>query len=144
MKLEKIKSDLNFLKDYDTIIFGSFATGEFREGSDIDIAVITGKKDNEANIKTLKSLVGKASEIYDIRIFELLSLKVRASVMDNYLVLYGDGPEISEYFYFHHRKEWDDCKHRIEEGYYTSYKEQISAIKRFKEIKKRAPHLFTA
>ena len=44
MKLENIKSDLDFLKDYDTIIFGSFVTEEFREGSDIDIAVVTGIK----------------------------------------------------------------------------------------------------
>ena len=144
MKINKIKSDLDFLKDYDTIIFGSFVTGEFREGSDIDIAVINRIRDNEANIKILKSLLGKAPEIYDIRIFELLSLTVRASIMDNFIVLYGDGPDISEYFYFHHRKEWDDCKHRIEEGYYTSYKEQVKAIQRFKEIKKRAPHLFNA
>ncbi len=144
MKMNKIKSDLDFLKDYDTIIFGSFVTGEFREGSDIDIAVITRIRDNDANIKTLKSLLGKAPEIYDIRIFELLSLTVRASIMDNFIVLYGDGPDISEYFYFHHRKEWDDCKHRIEEGYYTDYKEQVKAIQRFKEIKKRAPHLFNA
>ena len=127
MKLDKIKSDLDFLKDYDTIIFGSFVNEEFRKGSDIDIAVVTGIKDNDANIKTFKSLLGKVPEIYDICIFELLPLKVRASIMDNYIVLYGDGPEISEYFYFHHRKEWDDCKHRIEEGYYTSYKEQVSA-----------------
>ena len=144
MKLDKIKSDLDFLKDYDTIIFGSFVNEEFRKGSDIDIAVVTGIKDNDANIKTFKSLLGKVPEIYDICIFELLPLKVRASIMDNYIVLYGDGPEISEYFYFHHRKEWDDCKHRIEEGYYTSYREQVSAIKRFKEIKERAPHLFNA
>ena len=144
MKMDKIKRDLDFLKDYDTIIFGSFATGEFRKGSDIDIAVVTRIKDDDANIKTLKTLIGKAPEIYDIRIFELLSLTVRASIMDNYIVLYGDGPDISEYFYFHHRKEWDDCKHRIEEGYYTSYKEQVKAIQRFKEIKKRAPHLFNA
>ena len=129
MKLEQIKNDLDFLKDYDTIIFGSFVTGEFRERSDIDIAVVTGIRYGKKNIKTLKNLLGKAPEIYDIRIFELLSLKVRASIMDNYLVLYGDGHEISEYFYFHHRKEWDDCKHRIEEGYYTSYKEQVSAIR---------------
>ncbi len=54
-----------------------------------------------------------APAVYDIRVFELLPLKIKASVMGNYIVLYGKLPEISEYFY-HYRKLWDDCKHRVE------------------------------
>jgi len=135
-----MKTDLDFLKGYDTVIYGSFATGEFRKGSDIDVAVITKIHDRETNIEILKHLLGKAPEIYDIRIFELLSLKLKASVIDNFIVLYGDRPDISEYFY-HYRKLWADCKHRIDAGYHRSYKDQINAIRRFERIKKRSSEL---
>ncbi len=76
----------------------------------------------------MKSFIGKTKPIYDIRIFELLTLKLKASVMSDYLVIYGDELEISEYFYYY-RKLWNDQKHRILGGYYKSYNEKIAAIK---------------
>ena len=109
MKLEKLEQELEFLKDYKTVIYGSYVTGGFRERSDIDIAVITETKDQSKNIDILSHFLGKAKPIFDIRIFELLPLKIKASVIDNYEVLHGDEAEISEYFY-HYRKFWDDCK----------------------------------
>ena len=133
---KQIKDDLAFLRGYDLVIFGSYVTGEFRAGSDIDIALITRINDYERNLDILKSLIGKASAVYDIRIFELLPLKIKASVMDNYIVLYGRLPDISEYFY-HYRKLWDDCKHRVAAGYFGSYREQVAAIQRFKRFKNR-------
>ncbi len=45
---------------------------------------------------------------------------------------------ISEYFY-HYRKLWDDCKHRVAAGQFESYKEQVAAIHRFNRIKSRLP-----
>ncbi len=56
--------------------------------------------------------------------------------MDNYTVLYGQLPDISEYFYFY-RKLWDDCKHRVSAGRFKNYREQIAAINRFKRFKNR-------
>jgi predicted nucleotidyltransferase len=140
MDLEQIKDDLAFLKGYDLVIFGSYVTGDFREGSDIDIALITRINDYERNLNILKSLIGRAPAVYDIRIFELLPLKIKASVMDNYILLYGTLPDISEYFY-HCRKLWDDCKHRVAAGYFGSYREQIAAIQRFKRFKNRLPQI---
>lgn len=128
MNLERIKKDLEFLKNYAVILYGSYVSGEFREGSDIDVAIITRIKDDDKNIQLLKSFIGKARPLYDIRIFELFSLKLKASVMSCYSVLYGDELEISEYFY-EYRKLWDDQKHRIMEGYFGSYKEKIAAMK---------------
>ena len=116
MKIEHIREDLKFLKDYEVVIYGSYVTGEFREGSDIDIAVITRIRDEKKNIKILKSFIGRTKNLYDIRVFELLPLKVKASVMKNYIVLFGDKGEISEYFYYY-RKLWEDQKRRILEGY---------------------------
>jgi len=136
MNPKQIESDLAFLSGYDVVIFGSYVTGDFRDGSDIDIALITKIKDYERNLNILKSLIGKAPPIYDIRVFELLSLDIKASVMDNYTVLYGQLPDISEYFYYY-RKLWDDCKHRVSAGRFKSYREQIAAINRFKRFKNR-------
>ncbi|MCZ7394534.1 MAG: nucleotidyltransferase domain-containing protein [Candidatus Methanoperedens sp.] len=128
MNMGEIKNDLKLLKDYEVILFGSFVSGEFREGSDIDVAVITRSKDNDRNLELLKSFMGKARPIYDIRIFELLPLKLKASAVGCYSVLYGDELEISEYFY-EFRKQWDDQKHRIMGGYFGSYREKIAAMK---------------
>lgn len=128
MNLDEIREDLEFLKVYEAVIFGSYVTGDFRVGSDIDIAVISRTKDQDKNVDLLKSILGMGGQIYDLRIFELLPLKVKATLMDDYLVLFGDELEISEYFYGF-RKEWDDQKHRILDGYFTSYKEKIAAMR---------------
>lgn len=128
MNLEKIREDLKFLKDCETILYGSYVTRESREGSDIDVAVITRIRDRGKNIELLNSFIGKTKPVYDIRIFELLPLKLKASAMGDYLVLYGDELEISEYFY-HYRKQWEDQKHRIIGGYHKSYKDKIAAMK---------------
>ncbi len=76
--------------------------------------------------------------MYDLRLFELLPLKIKASVMNNYTVLYGELPDISEYFYYY-RKLWGDCKHRVAAGQFESYKEQVAAIRRFNRVKNRLP-----
>ena len=74
-----------------------------------------------------KELIGKFPPIYDVRVFEFLPLKVKASVMEGYKILFGNPLEISEYFYFW-RKMWNDFSHRIE--YHESVAEKIKAIKR--------------
>ncbi len=131
--LQKIRGDLEFLNKYEVIIYGSYAAQEFREGSDIDIAVITRKRDGSENLKLLKSFLGKAEAIYDIRIFELLPLRLQASAISNYIVLFGSELEISEYFYLY-RKLWVDCKHRMTENQFKSYKEKIEAMRRFERL----------
>ena len=57
-------------------------------------------------------------------------------LMDNYMVLYGQLPDISEYFY-HYRKLWDDCKRRVSAGRFENYREQVAVINRFKRFKNR-------
>ncbi len=130
-KFDEIKEDLMPISDYEVVLFGSYVTGGFRESSDIDVAVITRLKDVEENVRIQKSLFGKVKSIYDVRVFELLSLKVKALVIDNYMVVFGDELDISEYFY-RRRKMWEDFKHRI--SYHKSYKEKIEAIERGKKL----------
>jgi predicted nucleotidyltransferase len=133
MDSRRLRKDLEFLKMYDVVVYGSHVTGDARPGSDIDIAVISRTESAANNKRLLTGFIGKAPPIYDIRIFELLPLKVKASIMDDYRVLFGDGPEISYYFY-QYRKIWDDCKHRILEGYHESYQEKIQSMKRGRAV----------
>lgn len=130
LSLDEIREDLMELSRFEAVIYGSYVTGEYREGSDIDIAIITRAKEREKNFEIQKEL-WKAKPIYDVRVFELLPLKVKASVMENYIVLFGDELEISEYFY-HWRKMWEDVKHRI--SYHSSYIEKMEAIERRKRL----------
>jgi len=132
LSLEEIREDLKAISDFEAVIFGSYVTGEFREGSDIDVAVITRIEDKKKNIDIQKRLFSLANSIYDLRVFELLPIKVKASVMSDYIVLFGDELEISEYFY-HWRKVWNDVKHRI--IYHKSHEEKLRAIERGRKLK---------
>ncbi|MEM0335837.1 MAG: nucleotidyltransferase domain-containing protein [Thermofilum sp.] len=132
--LEEIKRDLRALSSFEAVVFGSYVTGEFREGSDIDVAVITRLRDQDKNLEIQRSLIGRFKPIYDVRVFELLPLKVKASIIDDYIVLFGDELEISEYFYYW-RKVWEDAKHRIE--YHRSLEEKLEAIERGRKLKEK-------
>jgi len=125
-----IREKLEFLKEkYDVVIFGSFVNGEMRPKSDIDIAVITHRKDKEINIKIQKNLFGKAPLKFEIRVFELLPIYIQFSIIENYRVVYGDLLEISEYFY-QFRKKWDDCKNRILKNQFKNIGEKLQLLER--------------
>ncbi|MFQ6072923.1 MAG: nucleotidyltransferase domain-containing protein [Methanosarcinales archaeon] len=132
--IKKIKEDLKPLDKYEVVIFGSYVKGECTKRSDIDLAVVTREFDKKKNLEIWKNFIGKVHPIYDLRIFELLPLKIKASVMNNYLVVFGERLEISEYFY-KYRKLWGDCKRRIEENQFKNYKEKIWFIKRRNELR---------
>jgi hypothetical protein len=134
MSLNQIKKDLKPLAKYEVVLFGSFVTGEYRRGSDIDVAVITRKRDERENFEILKKLFSRVKPEYDLRIFELLPIKIKASIIGNYIVIFGDESEISEYFYYW-RKFWNDVKHRI--SYHRSYKEKLRAMEKSKQIAKK-------
>ena len=136
MKLDEIRKDLDFLSGGEAVIFGSYATDEMRPGSDIDVAVITREESEEKNIEIQRDLIGKARPRYDIKVFETMPLQLKASIMDEYIILFGEEPEISYYFY-HFRKIWEDCKHRIMEGYHDSYKGKVESINRGKSVRSR-------
>ena len=130
--LEEIIEDLKAISDFEAVIFGSYVTGEFRDGSDIDVAVITRAKDRRKNMEIQKRLFSLARSPYDLRVFELLPIKVKASVMDDYIVLFGDELEVSEYFY-QWRKMWEDVKRRI--SYHETLEEKLKAIERGKRLR---------
>lgn len=87
--------------------------------------------DRNRCIKIWKGLLGRAPPVYDIRIFELLPLQIKISVIENYEVIFGNHLDLSEYFYIF-RKLWNDTKHRIEENRFGSAKEQIEIIEQYR------------
>ena len=79
-------------------------------------------------MRVLKKTFGIAPLKYDIRVFELFPIYIQASITNNYLVLFGDPLQISEYLYCY-RKKWDDCKHRILSNQFVNYRERLGLIK---------------
>ena len=131
--LNEIKEDLQKLNKFWVVIYGSFLSDYyFPHRSDIDIAIITQKRDKESNIAIWKNFGGEFSEMYDIKIFELLLLSIEIEVIENYQVPFGDPLEISEYFY-HYRSIWKDMIHRIESNRFKSIKEKIELLERRKK-----------
>ncbi len=128
-RIEEIKNDLSFCQKYWTVIYGSYITEHFISNrSDIDIAVITQKKDKETNLEIWNSLLGKAPPTYDIRIFELFPLYIQIEIINAHQVLFGDPLEISEYFY-QYRKIWKDMELRVRESQFESIDEKIQLMK---------------
>ena len=130
LNLEEIKELLKPLAlTSETVLFGSIIEGGIRPNSDIDIAVLSRKKDKTANIQLQRELLGQFPLKFDVRVFELFPIYIQISIIHNYEVLFGDPLEISEYFY-EIRKKWDDCKHRILSNQFSSYHERLTLLKR--------------
>jgi uncharacterized protein len=103
MEKEKIIKDFEFLK-YDVeaiIIFGSYARNEQTSRSDIDVCVVCGNKKEKIEKVWNKILESGITEKYDVKIFELLPLKMKISVIKGGKVLYAKNEiELSYYFRF--------------------------------------------
>jgi len=127
--LSEIKADLSFIKDYEVVVFGSYADKRADKRSDIDIAVITREMNRKRCTGIWMDLLGRAPDVYDIKIFELLPLRIKASIIQKYEVVFGNRLDISEYFY-KFRKLWNDTRHRIEENRFRSMEEKIRVLKR--------------
>ncbi|KKN07125.1 hypothetical protein LCGC14_1070340 [marine sediment metagenome] len=128
-ELKKLREDLIDLKrKNEVVLFGSHVEGGVRPISDIDVAVLSLDKDRDKNLKLQKELLGKFPLKYDIHVFELFPIYIQISIVENYLVLFGDLLDISEYFY-KYRKRWDDCKYRILSNQFSSNKERLSLLK---------------
>lgn len=121
---------------YEVVLFGSFVEGGFRKESDIDVAIITRNSNREELIELYSTLIGIVPPLYDIRVFELLPLKIHQAIIDHYYTLFGDHLEISEYFYYY-RKLWDDCKYRMMENQFRHFQEKIDLMHPVQEENER-------
>lgn len=131
----EIKADLSFVKDYEVVVFGSYAGKRADKRSDIDIAVITREKDRDKCMKMWMEVLGKAPKTYDIKVFELLPLHIKASLIGNYEVVFGNRLDISEYFY-EFRKLWNDMKYRFKENRIQSVREKVMALERYRRFQR--------
>ena len=95
-----------------------------RPGSDIDIAVVTMERDTRQNAEIYKECLRKTNPPYEVHVFELFPLTIRRTILENYSVVFGEPVVLSEYFLLT-RKDWNDCKHRILENQFSSYKEKL-------------------
>lgn len=106
--IERIRKDFEFLSNevLAIVIYGSRAKGEETERSDIDVCIVAPNRNSSEIFKKTLSLD------YDIKIFELMPLYLKAEVIENHEIVYtSDLLEFYEYLYFY-RKIWKDQKHR--------------------------------
>ena len=126
--LSEIRKDLNPLKAFNVVIYGSYLSKHYiPHRSDIDIAIISHTHDKEQNFRLLKETLGKYPDKYDIKVFESLPLFLKVDIINNYEVLFGNPLEISEYFY-HYRSIWKDMRYRIKNNQFKSISEKIELI----------------
>ena len=93
------------------LLYGSQARGEAGPDSDIDLCVVAPESKDKANLWR-EFISHLRSDRYDVRIFEILPLHIKMSVIEEGVVLYSrDELELYEYFY-PFRREWEDQKHR--------------------------------
>ena len=122
--VERAKKDLAFLQDnvLGVLIYGSWATGESHEKSDIDICIVAPSAEDK--IALWRETIAKIrDDRYDIRIFELMPIYLRMAVIEQGMVVYSrDVLELYEYFYSF-RRMWEDQKHRQ-----TLSKDEIRAM----------------
>jgi len=134
--LDRIREDLKPLEKYAfaIVLYGSVLTPYFSERSDIDVAIITKSKDREYNKKVWAEALKLAGKGYDIKVFELLPLWLKAEIIRNYKVIYGNKGELSEYFYFF-RKLWKDMEFRIKRNKPREIKEMKEGISNLKKLR---------
>ncbi|TFG33337.1 nucleotidyltransferase domain-containing protein [Candidatus Thorarchaeota archaeon] len=113
MNLHEVRRELFQIDENDVPIFGSFISGEWRENSDIDIAILSHSHDMKINKKLKMHIIGKIPSKYDVVIFESLPSVIKGSILQNYKVIFGNPLEIGDYLR-RYWKEWQDYQHRLE------------------------------
>lgn len=131
MDKRRLKEDFSWVRGDEKILsvllFGSRATGEGHERSDIDIALVApgissfyydcegvGEEDVSGKDVLMKvfSEIDTSSRGYDVHIFEELPLHIQMDIIENHeVIVTSDELGMYEYF-FNYRKLWDDQKHR--------------------------------
>ncbi|GAB4309516.1 MAG: hypothetical protein Kow0069_08860 [Promethearchaeota archaeon] len=80
----------------EAVLFGSVVEGGARATSDVDVAVVTRRRERRSNMDLLESYWGRAPPEYDIHVFELFPLHVQASVISNWLPIFGNELDLPE------------------------------------------------
>jgi hypothetical protein len=115
----QIQEDFQFLLENKEVLgiflYGSYAEEEATPHSDIDICVITRKKQKQFLTSLLNQIWGNVpvkTKQYDVRLFQELPLFIQGQVIESgILILSNDPPEVYEILY-PYRREWEDQKNR--------------------------------
>jgi predicted nucleotidyltransferase len=109
----RVKKDFEPLLDdvLGILLYGSLAAGVDSERSDIDISIVAPAIDDKSGFsRRILSSVRDAR--YDVRVFELMPLYLKAEVVEKGEIIYTKNIfKLYEYFYYF-RKIWDDQKRR--------------------------------
>lgn len=72
------------------ILFGSRATGKYKERSDFDLGILSGESDNFVSLCKLKDALDELPTLYSIDLVDLNNVPVsfRNEALKNYTVLY--------------------------------------------------------
>lgn len=125
--MPELQNQLQNLKNFCVVIYGSYANDNFTTRSDIDIAIVTRKSNPVENKKIWQRVLGKVPNRFDLKVFELLPLEIKASIIQNHIVVFGNSLDISEYFYYF-RKLWEDVKPRFKANQFTSLQEKLKTL----------------
>lgn len=113
------------------LLFGSYATGEKTEASDIDICIV--RPQNDRVLREINRMLGGK---YDLKVFESLPLYMQIEVINRHVIVYGKEIELSEYFY-KSRRLWSDAAFRINSNQFTSVEERMELRKRWHHAKRK-------
>ncbi len=109
MDSEKVAKDLEPFREtcLAIMIYGSQAEGEATKRSDIDICLLAPADPRGVFDAVLSSGL---LERYDIKVFELLPLKIKGSILEKHILIWTrDEAELS--YYLHKwRRVWEDQK----------------------------------
>jgi len=109
----RVKKDFEPLLDdvLGILLYGSLAAGEDCERSDIDISIVAPVIDDKIGFSR-RILSNVRDARYDVRVFELMPLYLKAEVVEKGEIIYTKNIfKLYEYFYYF-RKIWEDQKHR--------------------------------
>ncbi len=109
----RVKKDFEPLHDdvLGILLYGSLAAGVDSERSDIDISIVAPVIDDKIGFSR-RILSNVRDARYDVRVFELMPLYLKAEVIEKGEVIYTKNIfKLYEYFYYF-RKIWDDQKRR--------------------------------
>ncbi len=109
----RVKKDFEPLLDdvLGILLYGSLAAGVDSERSDIDISIVAPVIDDKIEFSR-RILSNVRDARYDVRMFELMPLYLKAEVVEKGEIIYTKNIfKLYEYFYYF-RKIWDDQKRR--------------------------------
>ena len=96
------------------LLFGSYATDQQTNRSDIDICIVAPNMDNHELFLYIMSKIDVKSKKYDVRMFLELPIHIKIHIIEKGILIYSPNQlDLYEYFYFF-RKIWADQKKRQE------------------------------